>query len=191
MSVAGSTQWALDQTTSVSPPCFSTSPIRLPFSSLFPPMLGFLSHISMRQPGAVSCPRAAESALFPLEAAVRRGWGGGSLASLPLQPWLCALGMLPGAGPRSGHSQCGPDSFPSVLRPSICFPLGPLEPLSRPGVRVGYSKWVGSGKQHKTRSWGSLALIPTWTPVCCPTLSQRFPALPGHSVPAGQIQELD
>ena len=146
LSEAGSTQWALDQTTSVSPPCFSPSPIRLPFSSRFPQMLGFLSQISVRQPGAVFCSSAADSALFPLVAAVRRGWGGGSRASLPLQPWLRALGMLPGAGPHRGHSQCGPGSFPSVLKPSICFPLGPLEPLGRPGVRVGYSKWVWEGE---------------------------------------------
>ena len=105
--------------------------------SLCPQMLGFLSQISERQPGALSASSAADSALLPLVAASRggrRGWL--PLTSLPLQPWLSALGLLPGAGPHRGHSQCGPDSFPRVHSPSICVPLGCFGPLNRPGWRA-------------------------------------------------------
>ena len=61
-------------------------------TSLCPQMLGFLSQISERQPGAVSASSAADSALFPLVAAAGEGGEGGS----PYFPPSAALAQCPG-----------------------------------------------------------------------------------------------
>lgn len=71
--------------------CVPTLPVHTP-PSLCPQMLGFLSQIPERQPGAVSASRAADSALFPLVAAAGEGGKGGS----PYFPPSAALAQCPG-----------------------------------------------------------------------------------------------
>lgn len=79
-----------DETIPVSPSCFSSSSIHLPFPSPIPQMLGLLSQRTRRQP-AVSLSSAADSALFLVAAEWGEGEGG--------SPWLLAsvaLALSPG-----------------------------------------------------------------------------------------------
>ena len=57
------------------------------------------------------------------------------LGSLPLQPWLSALGMLPGAGPRRGHGQRGLGVFSAAIVLQSASYVAPLDP------EIGLEGW--------------------------------------------------
>lgn len=92
-------------------------------------MLGFLSHISERQPGALSASSAADSALLPLVAEARGGRNGWlpllpSLYSPGLVPWECCLGQ----GHIEGTASVDLIAFPgSTVLPSV-FLWAALDP---------------------------------------------------------------